>query len=168
MDLQEEKQEEIFRMEASASSLLIVNIIGGIVAGGVLLFFLLAIRGLYASLIFIVMLLALALYFIIDYLRWRENGIRVIEIDESGINVYRGEQKQLSRIEASQITDINVFKKINRKVVNIILGGKVHKVLPGVTLFSGPRLRITNDAFEDKDFNTFVDRLKKLKNTIKV
>ena len=160
MNSQKEKQEKIFRMEARPSSLLMMNIISGIIIGVVLLLFLLSIEKFYTS-IFIVMLLALALYFMIDYLRWRENGIRAIEVDESGINVYRGERKQLSRIEASQIADVNVSQKTSRKVVNIILGGKVHKVLPGITPFNGPRLKVTNDAFDDKDFNTFINRIKK-------
>jgi len=97
-----------------------------------------------------------------DYLVWKKKGIRVIEVDTQGINLYRGPQKRLERIEASQITDINFFKKVNRRIVTILTGGQMYRA-PGVTLFKGSRVRIADDSFNDKQFSIFIELIKQFR-----
>jgi len=154
--------EEIFTMTGSRTNLLLVNI-SAIIFGIVLIFLLLIIRLIYNPFIFIFGIIILFLYFYFDYKRWMKKGIQMVKIDKKGITVYRGNKMRPTRIEAGQITGINVFKKLNRKIVNILLGGQADSSLPGVTLFSGPRIRITDDAFSEAEFKIFIEKLRELR-----
>ncbi|MFH0992130.1 MAG: hypothetical protein V1799_19175 [bacterium] len=150
-----------FRMEGSRKSLLIVNASGLMI--GIVLIILLSIARQFAWSGFIILACTiLFFYMLIDYILWEIRGIKLVEIDEEGVTFYRGIRKRKVRIEATQITGIDEFKKLHRKVVNILLGGEAEKVLPGVTIFAGPRLRITNDAFRDLEFNQFIERIRAL------
>ncbi|MBS4014907.1 MAG: hypothetical protein KGZ86_00485 [Candidatus Latescibacteria bacterium] len=153
---------EKFQMHASAQSLLTVNI-SGIIIGIILLLLLLTIRHLYTLGLFIVGIIVIAIYMISDYLIWQKRGIRTIELDANGITLYRGKNKTVQRIDRSQITEINFFKKIKRRIVTIMLGGQVIKPTPGITLFKGNRVRISNDSFNDNEFSIFIEKLKQLK-----
>jgi hypothetical protein len=99
----------------------------------------------------------------IDYKRWMKKGIQMVSIDTDGLTVYRGRELIQTRVDKKQITGINVFKKLNRRIVNILLGGYADKSLPGVTLFSGPRIRITDDAFREAEFGIFIEKLQEIK-----
>ncbi len=150
----------IFRMEASVRSLRMVNC-SAIVFGIILLFVVLFLRQIYTLGIFIFAGCVIVIYMIVDYIIWQKNGIRLIEVDAHGINLYRGKAKRLERIEASQITDINVFKKVNRRIITILTGGQTFRA-PGVTLFSGPRIRIADDSFNNEQFTIFIEKIKQL------
>ncbi|MCX7995843.1 MAG: hypothetical protein N3A65_08780 [candidate division WOR-3 bacterium] len=154
-----EKNDIVFRIEGKIRYMVYTNF-GGIIAGGILLFLLLRIRGSYTTVLFIIGLAILVLYMVIDFLIWEKKGIRVIEIDKNGISLYRGKEKKLTRVEKNQITDIDFFSKLGRRVINILTGGRKFKPFPGVTIFQGPRIRITDDAFNDSEFSIFVERLK--------
>jgi hypothetical protein len=133
------------------------------IIGTILLFFLLVIRLIYNPFIFIIGVFVLFGYLYIDFRRWVKKGIQIVKIDKEGITVYRGNKMQPVRIDARQITGINVFKKLKRRIVNILLGGYADSSLPGVTLFSGPRIRITDDAFDNAEFGIFIEKLRELK-----
>jgi hypothetical protein len=151
-----------FRMEASAKSLKFVNC-SAVFFGVILVFLLLFFRHIYTFGVFLFAICVILILMIGDYLVWKKKGIRVIEIDDNGINLYRGPTKLLERIEASQITDINIFKKVNRRIVTILTGGQTYRA-PGVTLFKGSRIRIADDSFDDKQFTIFVEKIKQFKN----
>jgi hypothetical protein len=153
---------ESFIMTGSHSNLLIVNV-STMIIGTILLFFLLVIRLIYNPFIFIIGVFVLFGYLYIDFRRWVKKGIQIVKIDKEGITVYRGNKMQPVRIDARQITGINVFKKLKRRIVNILLGGYADSSLPGVTLFSGPRIRITDDAFDNAEFGIFIEKLRELK-----
>lgn len=155
-----------FRMEASSRSLFFTNL-GGIIVGAVLLFLLLLLRHLYMFILFVIGVIIIVIYMTVDYIIWQKRGIRVIEIDEKGINLYRSKEKRLTKIEAGHITDINFFSKLNRRVVTILTGGTATKIMPGVTTFPGPRIRITDDSFNDKEFTVFMEKLKQFKRNSK-
>lgn len=151
-----------FRMEGTKYFLFIVNI-SGFILGAILLFILLVFRILYNPFIFIIGLMILGFYFVSDYIHWQKKGIQLIEIDSDGITFCRGTAMVKSRIDKKQITSINVFKKFKRRIVNIMLGGFADSSLPGVTLFSGSRIRITDDAFSEAEFGIFIQKLRELK-----
>ena len=44
-------------------------------------------------------------------------GIKSVEVDQQGFNFSRGKQKTPSRINASEITGVNVFNKGPRPIV---------------------------------------------------
>ncbi len=154
--------EEVFTMCGSRYNLFLINI-GAMVGGTILLFLLLAVRLIYNPFIFILGVIILFLYLYIDIKRWMKKGIHTVKIDKNGFTVYRGIKNSPSRIGKEQITAINVFKKLNRKIVNILLGGYADTSLPGITFFSGPRIRITDDAFNQAEFAIFINKLKELR-----
>ena len=149
-----------FRMETSSGCLmaminaivLVIAILLGVLYG--------AARGIISPGYVCLVILVLTAYVSVDYWLWLTRGVRAVEVDRQGINIYRGKAMNLTRIAAEQISGINVFKKLPRIIVNIMTGGAEER-LPGITLFSGPRVRITNDAFNDREFNEFVERIKK-------
>lgn len=151
----------VFSMTANRSSLIIVNL-GGIILGGLLLLVLLLARTIFSLALFLVGVGILTAYLTIDYALWNRRGIRRITIDPSGITMTRGKAQILERLERSQITSIDVLRKLNRIKVVIYTGGKSEKATPGVTFFAGPRIIITNDAFHDAEFNKFLTELKNL------
>jgi hypothetical protein len=150
-----------FRMEASEKSLRLVNC-SAVIFGAILVFVLLFFRNIFTLGIFIFATCFILVFMIGDYLVWKKKGIRLIEVDANGINLYRGKTKQLQRIDASEITDINEFKKVNRRIVTILTGGQAVKV-PGVTLFKGSRVRIADDSFNNDQFTVFIEKIKQLK-----
>lgn len=164
MSQPEQQFGKLFRMEASRTSLLIVNGAGAVFGSG-LIYFLITQRAIFEVKAFVVAVILLLLYLLFDYLQWNKNGIRVVEVDQEGLIIYRGNKMEETKIKATEIRDIDVFSKINRKVVNIILeGGKRNVIIPGlITTFSGNRIRITNDAFEDDEFEVFVGLVEKMK-----
>jgi len=161
-DSSQNKNQNTFKMHASGYYLMIVNV-SGFVLGAALLFLLLVIRVLYNPFLFIVGMMLIGFYLLFDYKKWMKKGIQLVEINTEGINIFRGSEMILSRIDKKQITGINVFKKIKRRIVNILLGGYADSSLPGVTLFSGPRIRITDDAFSEAEFGIFIEKLRELK-----
>jgi hypothetical protein len=145
-------------MKARARSFLTVNITA-IIVGSIVVLGLLFLRRLFHPGLFVFTVIVLVLYMMIDYLLWLQRGIRRIELYDDRIVIYRGTREKSRCIQAGTITNIDVFSKLNRHVVNIMLGGKVDRPLPGVTLFSGPRVRITDDAFDEAQFQEFIIHL---------
>lgn len=146
---------DTFRMTGSRTYQLIVNI-AAMIGGTFIMFLLMTVRLLFNPFLFIVGIFILFLYLAIDYSIWLKKGIHKIEIDKNGFTVYYGTELIPARIDKRQITGINDFKKLNRRIVNILLGGYSDNSIPGVTLFSGPRIRITDEAFNEAEFRVFV------------
>ncbi len=151
-------KDSTFRMIGSRTYQLVVNI-AAMIGGTFLISFLLVVRLIYSPFLFIVCIFILFLYLTIDYSIWLNKGIHMIEMDISSFTVYYGKEMIPARIDKRQITGINVFKKLNRRIVNIMLGGYADNTIPGVTLFSGPRIRITDEAFNESEFGIFVKLL---------
>lgn len=140
-------------------NLLFVNI-SGLIIGSVFLFFYLLARGLYALPVFVIMAAILAAYMFIDYIHWNKKGIRRIDLFEDSISFTFGKQQTVEKLSFDEITEIDFFKKLNRDIINFMRGGKVLKPVKGITFFSGPRIRLTDDAFDDKEFDLFKRKLK--------
>ncbi|NJD22432.1 MAG: hypothetical protein FIA82_07145 [Melioribacter sp.] len=153
-----ETNDEVFTMSGSRTYVLMVSVCA-MIAGIILMFILLVIRLIYNPFLFILGIMIFSMYFFFDFKRWMKKGIQKIQIDRNGLTIFRGNENKQTRIDKNQITGINVFKKLNRRVVNILLGGQANSSLPGVTLFSGPRIRITDDAFNEAEFGIFMNKL---------
>jgi len=85
----------------------------------------------------------------------------MIEIDSAGLTLRRGPAGRPTVIPVSRITGVEIFNKLGRKVVNILTGGSVAKML-GITLISGPHVRIACDAFNGHEFEIFIQRIRAL------
>jgi len=97
-----------------------------------------------------------------DYLYWKKRGVRELHIHSNGISVFRGEDMRVTYIRPEQITDIHVHEAGYRTSLNLLLGKKVFRI-PGVlTLYPGNRIYLTSDAFDDKEFNEALARIKQL------
>jgi hypothetical protein len=144
---------------------LFVKIVVTIIVG-FFIYNLMKIRLLYSKQAFIVLFIIFLIYMFVDQIIWELKGIRVVFLTDKGIFLKRGKKFKEEFIPYSEITGIDKFEKINRKIVNILLGGKANKYLfSQITFFSGKRLRITNDNFNDSVFDTFLLLLdKKFKN----
>lgn len=149
---------DTFRMTGSRTYQLIVNI-AAMICGTFIMFLLMTVRLLFNPFLFILGIFILFLYLAIDYSIWLKKGIHMIEIDKNGFTVYYGTEMIPARIDKKQITGINFFKKLNRRIVNVLLGGNADSSIPGITLFSGPRIRITDEAFNESEFGIFVKLL---------
>lgn len=156
----------IFRMTGSRTYQLIVNI-AAMIGGTFLMFILMAARLIFTPFLFITGIFILFIYLAVDYSIWLSRGIHMVEIDNNGFSVYYGKEMIPARIDKKQITGINYFKKFNRRIVNVLLGGNSDNSIPGVTLFSGPRIRITDEAFNDAEFGVFMQLLYDLRQDIK-
>ncbi len=153
---------DIFRMTGSRTYQLIVNI-AAIIGGTFLMFILMTARLIFTPVLFITGIFILFIYLAVDYSIWFSRGIHMVEIDNNGFTVYYGKEMIPARIDKKQITGINYFKKFNRRIVNVLLGGNSDNSIPGVTLFSGPRIRITDEAFNEAEFRVFVKLIYNLK-----
>lgn len=151
-----------FKIEADSKYLIYTNI-GGVIGGIILLLLLSSLKGISSNYLFIVGIIIIFLYMLSDFIRWQSSGIRKIEIERNFIKIYRGRNKNLINIPIEKITGIDIFSKLGRRVINIMLGGTISKPISGITLFSGPRIRITDDYFKDTDFDKFVEVLMKIK-----
>lgn len=154
--------EGVFTITGSRYLSFLTNV-GAMIGGAILIFFLLTVRLLYDPTLFVLFMIILFFYLYFDHRRWVEKGIHKISITNNGLIVYYGRNLIPSRIDKNQITGINFFKKFNRRIINILLGGQADTSIPGVTLFSGPRIRITDDAFNDAEFTIFIKKLEQLK-----
>ncbi len=150
-----------FQMNATRSSLIIVNL-GGIIVGALLLLVLLLVRTIFSLALFIVGVGILTLYMSVDYMFWNRRGIRRINLEANGITLFRGRALIPVRLERNRVTRVDVFRKLNRVKVVIYTGGVSEKTAPGVTLFTGPRVLVTNDAFHDAEFGEFISALNEL------
>lgn len=154
--------EDVFTMIGSRTTLYLVSIIAMIV-GIILLFFLLMLRLIYNPFIFILGTFTLFIYLYVDYKIWMKNGIRIVSINRNCLTIYRGHRLIQTIVDKKQIIRIDVFKKLNRQIVNILLNGYADKSLPGVSFFSRPQIRITDDAFSEAEFGIFIEKLHELK-----
>jgi hypothetical protein len=133
----------------------------GFLSGGALLLVLLFIRLLFHPLLFAAGLIIMAVYFSWDYRRWQKNGIWRLDLTEKGVWIFQNHQPQPLWLPWENITGIDIFHKINRYILTILTGGTRDQEFPGVTLFSGSRLRVPNDAFSDQEYHQFVQALAK-------
>jgi hypothetical protein len=94
---------------------------------------------------------------------WIRRGVRVVELDEAGLNIFRGIKKTPVRIDVSQISGVHVTKSIDRTTVTIMLQGATVRRLLGMNFYSGPRVRIIDDAFNPTEFADFANRVRLLR-----
>ncbi|MGE3063814.1 MAG: hypothetical protein AB7T10_09335 [bacterium] len=147
-----------FMKSDSEKSQIFVNI-GVSLFIGAIIYFLILIRGIFVAPIFFLIYLFVIAYMVIDFFVWRKTGIRMIFLNSEGMHIYSGQNEKEEFIPYSSMTNINLHKKGARKVMNILLGGSADRVVPGATLFSGKRKKITNDAFNDKNYEHLIELL---------
>lgn len=96
----------------------------------------------------------LVLYLVADTVNWIVRGIVLIRLDGEWLDIYRGASPSQTRIPVGQITDVHLHRRFGRQSLQILLGGEVVR-LPGVTLYPGRKIWVTDDAFDGKEFGRF-------------
>ena len=148
--------EIMLRMDAEGRGCVLITTNVIIFVFALAMAFLLAMaRGFFSFSFIIWAVLGLGVFMGLSYYFEVVKGIKRVEVDQLGLNIYRGKNMKLQRVMFDRVTDVNQFHKGARIVVNIMTGGAVAKG-PGVTFFSGPRVRITNDYFNDDEFSRFL------------
>ena len=159
-DAQRYGESGVFRLEAKWTYIVATNI-GAMVLGAVLLLLVTLARGLFSPVLYLCFCLVLAFYMVGDVVLWWRRASGQSRSLMPG-SPFAGDRRRATWIPVSQITGVDVFSKLGRKVVNILTGGTVTR-LPGVTLFSGPRIRVTSDAFNEGEFEAFVKKVRSIR-----
>jgi hypothetical protein len=158
-----------FYMAGSKGKFFGVNAVGAVLGGG-FLFLILRRREDFSSGAFLVLWLLLVAYMVADALVWHSRGVREVEVGSRGFKVRRGttrpgdgdgDTEGWREYRFDQVSDFHVHARGTRKSVQILLGEKVLKVPGIITLYPGPKIWITNDAFDDREFEEFIQRMRR-------
>lgn len=156
----ESSDDSLFVAKASEKKLAVINLIG-VLGGGGVLYLIARTRGMGNA--FFVLWALLAAWLLGDWYVWRARGVREIRIDARGFEVIRGSRRIATRHDAGEITDLALHTRMNRKSLQIMMGGKVTHIPGIITLYLDPnKIWITSDAFDDSDFDEVVRRLQLL------
>jgi len=158
-------QPESFRMEGSLKRYLLVYS-GAIVIGVILTYIYVMMLVRTGHLILLILAIPLFAYVFNDLLLWLRKGVRAVELDSSGMTVYRKNAQAPERIKSDQLTGVYVSRFLDRTTVNIVLrGGTVRRFL-GIRRYSGPRIRMTNEPYDRAQFPDFIRRVMSLRRIV--
>jgi hypothetical protein len=152
--------EALFVLVASPKQFFGVNLVGTLF-GGLALYFVFRNRSDIKTGTFLVLWGILAAYLLADGLVWQSRGVREIAVDEQGFTIKRGRGLRVERHSFDHVSDFHVHTRYNRKSVQILLGEKLIKIPGIITLYPGPKIWITNDAYDSKEFDDFIARMEK-------
>ncbi len=152
-------QEPELIISGKLSSLLAVNITGAVL-GSVIMYVWMQIRTLRGWGPFFIVYFVFLLYLFADIMYWIYNGIQEIRLYDTFFEISRGKKHKIIRVQYSEITDINVRSRMTRVSLQILLGQKTVRI-PGIyTYYPGKKIWITNDAYNDNEFNSMMELLK--------
>jgi len=155
-----EENEMPFILTGKFSNLVAVNI-GGFIMGCLVLIPFFFLPGYGTTFLFFAYPI-LAIWMFGDAVVWQQKGVHELHISKEGIKVFRGISRRESFVLPEQITDLHVHQRMNRKSLNIMLEQQVQRI-PGVfTYYPGKRIHLTNDAFNDKEFDRAIELLEEL------
>ncbi|TXT42877.1 MAG: hypothetical protein FD137_2009 [Spirochaetes bacterium] len=146
-------------MEGSKGKFFGVNAVGAVLGGG-FLFLILRRKEDFSTSTFGILWFILIAYMILDALVWKRRGVREVEVTSLAFKIRRGAELWQD-FSFDQVSDFHVHVRGSRKSVQILLGEKVLKVPGIITLYPGPKIWITNDAFDDGEFDEFIRRMRR-------
>jgi len=155
---------DTFKMEASLKRFLITYS-GAFTIGVVLTFVFANILMKSRHLIFVLVVVPLFAYVFNDLFSWLRRGVRSLEMDSTGLKIHFVRKPEATRIEASDVTAVYSSRFLDRTTVNILLKGATARRFLGIRVYSGPRIRMTNDPFDKSQFHDFVRRITNLRHT---
>lgn len=143
-------------IKGSFKSLSLVNIFAAIF-GFILLYYWLSVRQSVGLNMFTIGYLILVVYLVSDTVYWIYNGIHEVRIADSYFEILRGKQNKLTKVNSSQITDIQFSNQMSRRSLQILLGNKIQRISGIITLYPDPKIWLTSDAFDDTEFDKACD-----------
>ena len=111
----------LLRIEATASAFL--PYISGILLGLILIILTVVIDFKFSTLYYYLVLMAIIFFLIIDHGYRQRNNIKLIELEEKGLNIYKGKKMNKETILFSRITDINIKKQLLSVIIRLKLQG---------------------------------------------
>jgi hypothetical protein len=111
-------------------------------------------------------LIPLYVYVFWDLVLWLMRGVRAVEMDSTGLSITRAGNQSPVRINSNQITAVYVSRSLDRTTVNILLQGSRVTTFLSFRRYSGPRVRMTVEPFDRKEFSEFTRRVKNLRRTV--
>ncbi|HEY9054583.1 MAG TPA: hypothetical protein VIO60_07165 [Rectinemataceae bacterium] len=157
--------DEAFVLCASGKKLALVNL-AGLVLGGALLWGIFRRKGSPGA--FPWTFCILALWLMGDIALWELRGVRSVRVDGEGLEVRRGRKGVPQRIEAERISEICLHQRGPRRSLQILLGSKALRIPGFLTLYPGPKLWLTDDSFDHKEFGILIERLEALHGEIRL
>lgn len=152
-----------FVLRGKLSSLIAVNAFG-LLLGCFLFYLYIRFSPHYGAIGFLVGCIILLSWLTADALWWFYRGVHELIIEDNQIRAICGKSRKEKIIKAAEITDFYVHQRLNRKTMQILLGNTVKKI-PGIyTYYPGPKLMLTSDAFNDKEFDEAIDKISALIN----
>jgi len=115
--------------------------------------------------VYVLVVLPLFFYVFMDLVVWLNRGVRSIEVTPGGLTARLARQAQSMRVERNEISGVYVSRFLDRTTVTILLRGATVRTLLGMRQYSGPRIRLTNEPFDRREFQEFVRRATKLRQT---
>ncbi|HTP12273.1 MAG TPA: hypothetical protein VMM37_01545 [Bacteroidota bacterium] len=109
------------------------------------------------------LIVLLFVYVFWDLVQWLIGGVRTVELDSGGLTVTRVGSTAPVRVRADEITAVYVTKSFDRITVRVMLRGSSVTSTLGIRRYSGPRIRITVEPFDRKEFAEFAERIKNLR-----
>lgn len=114
-------------------------------------------------LVYVIVVVPLFAYVFSDLLIWLRRGVRTVEMDSTGFSVRLVRDQQPTHIDANQVTGVYVSRFLDRTTVNILLRGATVRRFLGIRRYTGPRIRLTNEPFDNAQFRDFLRRVTKLR-----
>lgn len=156
---------DIFRLESKTGRYALLYTVG-LVFGVISLYFyvdiILRLKNYYT------LVLVIPLYAILfgESTAWLRRGIRIVEIDSSGLTIHRARDQEPTRIEIHQMGDVQIGRSMDGTVVTILLKGASSRRFLWMTFYSGPRIQIKEQMFDKQDFSELVRRITVMKVTL--
>ena len=94
---------------------------------------------------------------------WLRRGVRIVEIDPSGLTIHRAGDQGPTRIEMHQMGDVHIGRSLDGTVITILLKGASSRRFLWMTFYSGPRIQIKEQMFDKKNYLELVRRLTMMK-----
>ncbi len=149
--------EDVFELHATGPSKRILLLKALAMMGIVLL--MMGLRGILTLFSGALVAALMGLYVIIDSLYWEQRGIRSIAVNAETVTIWKGRTRTMQQVARDRITAIGVYRKISLVRVVFFLGGGPLKIMPGFTYFTGPRIMLTNEYFDSREFKDFLAAL---------
>jgi len=112
------------------------------------------------------LIVLLFIYVFRDLVQWLIGGVRTLELDSEGLTLTRIGNPSPVRVKSEEIAAVFVTKSFDRITVRVMLSGSRVSSTLGIRRYSGPRIRITVEPFDRKEFAEFAERIKNLRRTV--
>jgi len=143
----------LLKIEPSRSSIL--PYVLGLGFGLLLIFFSIRFDVKFNSLYYYLVLMVIILYLIIDHSYRQKNNIRLIELEEKSLNVYKGKKMHMDSFLLSKVIEVRTKKRFLNRSVTLLIESVVWEKLITYT--------INSDHIRNSELLKLSEEIKKLR-----